>query len=321
MNREMALAYVRALRVTGVDESSVGENGWLRFCCPLAPVKHENGRDTNPSMGISLGANSRVHCFACDFHGSGYDLLLELKLAKLPGDFRMALAIASSDVEVEVPWFGGFESSEPERKQLHLFDEVWCGQFVPAFYEHNGKGYVHPYLEKRGVSYQVAKTMDFRLDEREGRVGVPVRDFDGRLYGFHGRAVEAGVNPVYRMYRYDGHTNASVWLGEHWVDTDKPVLMVESVFDVARALEVAENVICPLTASLGFAKLQRMRDVFEVVTVFDRDKAGDAARARCSGTLNAERLVHLKPPVGYKDVGEVPVEELRVLIDGLVETK
>ena len=133
---------------------------------------------------------------------------------------------------------------------------------------------VHPYLETRSVTAQIAQALNICWDDYRKRIVFPIRDFKGRLRGLHGRTVHDHVEPVYRMYPYENKTNPHVWLGEPWVDFEKPVLMVESVFDLARAYPVYPNIVSPLRASLSKVQLERMKGARTVITLFDGDKAG-----------------------------------------------
>ena len=73
--------------------------------------------------------------------------------------------------------------------------------------------------------------LDLRYDPIERRVCFPIRDFTGALVGLHGRAIDKDTTLKYRMYTVYKQKNPMIWYGEHWVDFDKPVLLVESVFD------------------------------------------------------------------------------------------
>ncbi|MBY0560031.1 MAG: hypothetical protein K2Q04_09285 [Hyphomicrobium sp.] len=158
----------------------------------------------------------------------------------------------------------------------------------------------------------IADALDLRIDTYQKRVCFPIRDFKGRLVGFHGRAVEKGVEPRYRMYLQGGHNNPIYWLGEHWVDLDKPLVVVEGPFDVASVRRVYKNVASPLFSNPSFEKLRRMASCLEWITFYDRGTGGDAGRAKVSACLHQDHVVqHVLPPEGRKDPGEMTLTELR----------
>ena len=157
--------------------------------------------------------------------------------------------------------------------------------------------------------------LELKADTQQKRICFPVRDFKHRLVGLHGRCIYPNVEPRYRMYQYAGQTNPQVWLGEDWVDTNRPILVVEGPFDLASCLRVYPNVVSPLWATPSLEKLRRMADAFEWVTLYDRGGGGDSGRTQVSKALSSDYVVtHLKPPEHRKDPGEMTVPELRELL-------
>jgi len=147
-------------------------------------------------------------------------------------------------------------------------------------------------------------------------VAFPIRDFNGDLCGLRARRLApTDDQPRYHNYKSGtGKHNVLVWYGEHWLNFDKPVLMCESVFDVASAFRVYRNVCAPMTAGFKEERARRMKQAIEIVTLFDGDKAGDKARQRVSRYLSAAKITHLYPPEGRKDPGEMTIPELRELL-------
>lgn len=172
------------------------------------------------------------------------------------------------------------------------------------------------YLKSRGVYGCTASLLDLRWSISR-MVCFPIRDFSGNLTGLRGRRVspQDGESKYY-VYRYNQHSNSDVWLGEHWLDFDKPVLLVESVFDLAAVFPVYSNVAAPMTATFNTRKAHRLLDnCRDVVTLFDADTAGDRARAKIAGTVGGGVLLRqLCPPEGYKDPGAMPLDEIRDLL-------
>lgn len=296
---------------------------WVHTACPLAQWRHEGGTDSDPSFGVrDQPGDSRVHCFSCNYSGTAGDLVVEL--TRLGGEIDVNAALnvlveAEEGVPLELKGKGYevdvFEPSEPP----HVYPEEILDAFEPAI----GDGVVHPYLETRHVPYAVVEKLALLWDPYRYRIVFPVRDFEGRLRGLHGRHdpeypyAADDVSVPYKMYPYEGETNAHVWLGEHWLDPEEIVVVAESVFDLARCLEVYDNVLSPLTAGLNVKKTKRLQGVARIVTVFDNDKAGERARKRLRMDLHGVWMKHVYLPPG-KDAGDLPPGQLADLLGAYV---
>lgn len=259
-----------------------------------------------------------AHCFSCDYSGSLEDMLYRLAVyAK--GNTVAGPRIRAADAFLQsegktVLQIGKVADEEGEEKDVLTEWEEWrISSYLPA--------YSHPYLAGRKggpVPVEVAALMDFRHDAKRKRLGVPVRDFDGRLMGFHGRDVTGQSQIPYLAYTLgkdpaSGTTfgyNRPIWLGEQWLDFSKPVLMVESVFDLARALQVYRNSCCPLMASLNKNKCLRMSEALWVVEMFDPDKAGQKAVHKLKQLLPDTQFASPGLPDGYKDPGDMEADVL-----------
>jgi 5S rRNA maturation endonuclease (ribonuclease M5) len=305
----------------------VHREGWVVSSCPLAPFTHQNGTDKHPSFGFRIEpGESFTHCFSCQFHGKQSELVQTLG-AYVRGtdhglDLKGAMAMvlqAEQDAPLSFGDIGDdIETMLDSDRVDHVFPEWWIDNFDPAYCD----GYLHPYLLKRTggpFPYPVVEALDLRFDAYQHRIGFPVRDFKGRLRGFHGRSVKSPPDePTYRMYTHENMNNPEVWLGEHWVDLDRPVVMVESVFDLARVRQVYDNVVCPLTASLSTQKIKRMAAV-EIVTFFDNDKAGKLAADKIRATLKDSVITKVKyDPHDPKDPGDMTAHRVAELLDDLV---
>lgn len=298
--------------------------GWIVASCPLAPWRHDGGTDKHPAFAVKRQAGDAfTNCFACGWHGSMSDLVIEMQhLNKLDKavDVKWSDALAMIDeaeaedvVDLDFPDIE--EMLFGEKPQLHQFPEWW----LDSFPEWHTVGWAKDYLAKRDVPAWVATRMDVRADTKQKRVCFPVRDFDGRLMGLHGRAVEDGVDPRYRMYLQGGRNNPILWLGESWIDRARPVVVVEGPFDTASVMRVYDNVASPLFVNPSHAKIMRMADALEQVTFFDRGKGGDLGREKYGQAIGKTHLLHhVVPPQGRKDPGACTPEEIaQILADCL----
>lgn len=316
MNADQITAFLACL-----GESAYDGGEWVNTHCPLAPWRHQKGYDRTPSFGIKVGpGDSHVYCFGCQFSGSQTELLLVLK-GLVRGtehgmDLRKAMRLvldAEEGIEnLELDWTD--ETEKP--RSDYVFPESWLRSFLLAYDEEG----VHPYLEERGVPWEVAENLKLRFMAKDERICFPVRNWKGQLVGLHGRTTLEGVEPKYKMITHRGHKNPMAWLGEHYVDPEIPVVLAESVFDLARVYQVYRNVMCPLTASMGQSKLERIARLDHVVTFFDPDQAGDVARRKVRRWLEGSSVVeHCVNNEDLRDPADLDVDEVADLLEEFVD--
>lgn len=336
MDRETSKNFLRCLGVTTFNTSRAG---WVTCACPLV-WRHQDGSG-KASFGLKLGSGEVfVNCYSCDFHGAPFELILEMRTDNKDSpsgkvyEFGKALKILTDNPA------SFLDTGAPSLdEQLFgagpdvIFPESWLAEFELAYCAKPAGGpncgEVHPYLEtgRKGgpVPYAVAKALDLRYDNLKSRVCFPVRDYNNKLRGLHGRSIYDNATLPYWMYPFkskdhnfgEKQTNADVWLGEAWVDPEAPVIVAESVFDLARVYQVYRNVISPLTASLNEVKMKRLAGVKTIVTLYDADKAGDVARKKITERLTGVNLHHAYLPSGF-DAGAMPVAELATLLEKFV---
>ncbi len=298
---------------------------WIVASCPLAPWTHDGGTDHNPAFAVRKEAGDPFcHCFACDWHGSLGELVVEMGHRNKVehhcdvkwSDVHRLIEEAEENAELNLDSPDIEEMLFGKKAKPHVFPQWWLESF-PVWRE---IGWAQDYLvEDRGISPAVADLLGVRADTTQKRVCFPVHDFKKRLMGLHGRAVEPGTDPRYRMYLQAGRNNPIIWLGESWVDLTKPIVVVEGPMDVASVMRVYRNVASPLFANPSLDKLRRMADALEWVTILDRGKGGDAGRAKISKALRRDHVVnHLEPPEGSKDPGAMSVQQLADLLGPLV---
>lgn len=304
MQKQQLVEFAKRLGLKKIDATK--RSGWVIARCPFARWRHEKGTDTTPSFGLKVNKQF-CHCFSCDWSSDLEEMLIRLAVfAKGSAEAGKRIRTARDYLLTEGRslLILGKDEDEEEADEIIEWPEWVIGSYLPAP--------THPYLaERKGgpVPIQVAKMMDFRLDPKRQRLGVPVRDFDGRLMGFHGRTIN-NHEIKYLAYKYANHWNKPIWLGEHWVDFSKPVLIAESVFDLARCLQVYRNTITPLMASLPKSKITRIGEAMRIVLLFDDDKAGKLAADKIKAGLPDTSFIVPGLPAGYNDPGDMPVEIL-----------
>lgn len=312
MNLDTATTFLRCL---GLAAPNTGRSGWVTGACPLGPWRHRDGSGRG-SFGLKL-ASGLCTCFSCHWHGVPFDLLHEMRHLERQRpsgrrlDFKGALAVLASESPAAAPAPSLDERTWGQREEV-VFPESWLAEFEPAY----AGDEVHPYLAARRVPAHVAAALDLRFDPLRQRLCFPVRDHHGRLRGLHGRTVHEHVALRYLMYTRDGRCSPEVWLGESWADPERPLVVVESVFDLARVYEVWPNVVCPLTASLGPAKIARLSGVRTILPMFDRDAAGHRARDRLMRALPGVRFLPVELPYDGCDPADLAAAEVRALLAG-----
>jgi hypothetical protein len=314
------LAYLNA-RVANVSRT-----GWVVSTCPFATWTHAQGVDRNPSFGVSVDEgveHSRrqvYNCFSCQKTGLFEDLPFNLRdfyrenpKGKRP-NFGQALQIivAEDDHDLDLDNIPDYDEPVVDPDQIVVWPEWYLESFKSVF----SFPQAIEYLKTRQITSDVIRGLDLRFDSSRDRVAFPIRDFDGRLVGLHGRHI--GEHPVrYYAYGFEGRRNRSPWVGEQWLDFDLPVLLVESVFDLASVLRVYRNAACGLSAGLSDKKIQRVEGAVQYVTLYDYGTGGDRARERLSSVLSAP-VTHLIPSEDQNDPGAMTEEEVfRILVGRL----
>ena len=315
MKPDKIIAFLDAL---GVDNATKHKRtGWVVSRCPLGPWEHQDGVSGAEVFGVKVEqGDPQCYCFACNYGGTVGELfhhvrgLNKVAPVKIAFDFKTANALVEEAEETEEFDFdipGIEEVLAAKKNALHEFPAWWLETFPTV----QGAPMAEKYLAARAVSPVMAKLLDLRWDPMQKRICFPVRDFAGKLRGLHGRAVEAKTDPRYRMYTQAGRNNPVIWLGESWVDLEKPIVVVEGPFDLTSVRRVYSNVVSPLFANPSIAKLNRMSDALEWLTFFDRGAGGDSGREKVEAALSKDHLInHLSPPKDFKDPGEMGVADL-----------
>jgi len=316
---------VEFLKVVGITNSNRHKRtGWVISACPLGPWRHENGHSSPEVFGVKIeNGDPHCSCFACAYHGTLGSLVQRMiglnkvqpRIESKWGEANQLVWEAEETQEFDFDIPGIEEVLAQKKENLHEFPEWWLGGFPRAW----DVGWARAYLITRSVDKAMCDALDVRCDPSQHRLCFPIRDFNGVLVGLHGRAIDENVEPRYRMYTHAKRNNPIVWLGEHWIDTTKPIVVVEGPFDLASVRRVYANVTSPLFATPSFEKLKRMSDALEWITMFDRGAGGDSGRKRVTKALGEDHVIHhLHPPKGRKDPGEMQVDELSEILSPIV---
>ncbi len=324
MNAEGVVRVIHALgqKVTG----QAGE--WLHTNCPFAFATHSSGMDNNPSFGIEVNAvgQSRFNCFSCDTHGQDLlELVFELKRLKkihgLPDKVNLPevvqlISLSNEDKPEALTGITDYndliEAGKKKKYETVFYEEKWLSSFLP--------GVLHPYLKERDIPEETAIALDLRYDFAEKRICFPMRDFAGRLVGLQGRSIEKNPSLRYKLYSCKGKYNPHVWAGENLVTLEKPLVLTEGFFDLAKIYQVYPNVLASLTSMIIPAKFKRIRDIDRVITFYDFGTGGNAAREKVEKYFAKSHTIveHIIPSEEEGDAGAMTLDEIRFPLEELL---
>lgn len=309
---EQAIRSAAALMGCKHHSDPPNAQGWISVGCPYAPFKHESGADRNPSMRVhvSEGGISQWKCWSCGKGGNLVSMIYELKMlgAEYPWAQLMDLATGEADGLVFPTFVDG-----PPPEPPPILPEDWL-KTMPV---------MPPlcigadYLRGRGYTEEDWTPWDTRWDPSGQRVCWPIRDNEGNLRGVQGRAIHANQQPKYLHYKYEEQARGSeFFLGEHRLNFDKPIVIVEGAIDGFGVSQVYPNVAIIMGAStiLRPEKLDRLAMAFAVVPFLDGNKAGQLGMDTITKWCNKKRLcVPVYAPAG-KDPGNLGEETIGELL-------
>jgi len=312
MRQDEALKFARTLRLDRIQQKP----GWVLAACPFAPWKHRNGRDEHPSFGINA-QKEFYNCFSCNMAGSVSSMLDELRvLVQKDKDKEAGKVLAQA-----YDYLAGVEEGRelPEIPDWSPYGNVvlstdpivpWPEWMLDSLPPVATNSEAMDYLWKRRVRSPVIAAFDLRYDPLRHTVVIPVHDRQQRFVGLRGRYLDPTNELRYHNYIFNHQSNtAHVWLNEHQVDYNLPVVLVEGMFDLLAVWPIYRNVISPFQTQMSVSKLKRIAEFPEIFCFFDNDKAGQLAYEKVSKTLSPTLPVRKIPypsNFGAKDPAEMP---------------
>lgn len=310
MSPDKAKMFLLALRC----KSDYDGQQWVRGACPLARWTHENGKDSNPSFGVSAkeGHQSFFHCFSC--RSGDLELLLntiefyaDKDSVRKDYDFSKARLLLSGDVNEVLPL--------PEFTE---FDETvgfqeWPAYFLKSYSSWAWSKECSEYLKTRGVLPSQANKFDLRYDPGRDMVGSPYKNVYGALAGMRGRAID-GSPYKHHDYTCNSVNNAGyVWYNEPVLENEEPIVIVEGQFDLYTVDQVYPHVLANLTAKPKASKMERLAQCVGVVLLLDNDAAGELATAQFLRHFDKMRVPACvaKLPEEFKDPNQAGPDAVR----------
>ena len=244
-----------------VDGLEKNHNGWLMAKCPFAEYLHTKGTDRKPSFFVRADSDgpSGFHCFTCKQHGSIRALINQLAYYRDTDYNSLALQAMIlevpekfSDYESDAVSFG--ELPTPLNKAIYAAMYPSATRFPAAI----------QYLQARNIQIDAVKKLKLRYDPEGQRILFPVFGADQELYGFTGRSIipdDLRPKDSPKVKNYSGLKKEHRLLGEHLIDNDKPILVVEGLFALAHMIEIGVCKFCNPVAIMGSALSSPQRDL------------------------------------------------------------
>lgn len=248
---------------------------WVSMKCPLAPWKHDKGRDNTPSAGISVKGNDELsifNCFTCHTKIPMSEMYREY--AEYTGDDLSDLIEEIEEGEFLGPTTILSKAEQAALRENEIAMPIDEGIHMDLYESAAG----HPYLQRRGISDETAVKLELRYDpkdsENEPRILFPVRGPDGLLYGFSGRATRPTAR--LKVRDYFGLAKAQCLLGSHLADTAKRIVIVEGLVDYALTHEMGECGCAVMHSTMTDYQREIILEINKpTFLMYDNDKAGD----------------------------------------------
>lgn len=319
MNKEQAIFDILAKSSFRPKRGS--EN--IAIPCPLAPYTplHKNNWDSHPSMGIKVTDSAvLVHCFTCGFK-CGQLSYLYSRLASADSRWQPALEAVKqmesqylADGLRNLQNMGFYKKSEPK---LEPIPESEYKPYARVFSR---------YLEGRGIKLETGKRWDVGVDTERKRAVIPVRDFQGRLWGAVGRSY---VNEHPKYLNYWEMKKGTQLLGAQLIKSSKTTVVVEGSLDALLAdqaihdagLQEEYHVVSILGARLTETQANLLVGCSnEVILALDADQAGQQGVEKAKGLLSSRLMTRYAniASVGKKDFGECNKDEIMTVINSAI---
>ncbi len=278
----------------------------LRGKCPL----HDGeGTDT---FHASLTKNA-FNCFSCKAKGN----VLDFVAAKEKCSVREA-AVKLAE------WFGvraevRSAEAKPKTEPVETPRPEEVGENKPLGFELQGIQFDHPYLAERGVDAEEAEHWGVGFfpgkGMMHGRVVIPIRDHNGVLVAYAGRAID-GSEPKYKFP--PGFHKSQVVFGLDGIRAqDELIVVVEGFFDAIRLNRLGFPAVALMGSSMSKRQAELIGQVLkdcDVVLMLDGDEAGRRGMEEAGNLLVQQpiwvRGVWLKEGEQPDSMTEAEMEEL-----------
>jgi 5S rRNA maturation endonuclease (ribonuclease M5) len=217
-------------------------------------------------------------------------------------------------------WFGGsVPTSHPASPRPIAVESSAAQPNRPLGFALQGIDNRHPYLTQRGISLTTAQWFGVGMYHGAGflagRCVIPIRDEQGRLVAYAGRAVD-GQEPKYRFPA--GFRKSQVLFNlDRAIETDGPnVIVVEGFFDALKVYQAGHpGVVALMGASFSQRQSELLLSRFASVTLMlDGDQTGrHAAEVMAKSLTPKVRLNKVELP-NHTQPDQLSSAEINVLV-------
>lgn len=301
------------LSLRGLNRFQVFRDGVenIQTNCPF----HKQGQERKPSFGINKSTGS-AHCFTCGWSGDLTTLISELFGKMDGGTFgKNWLLKRYNSVEVETRpnilegvGLDGVSSDSNNngyirnrRKFKANLSRVETNSDRITEEELESYRYIHPYMYKRGLTYEIIEEFDIGYDRNRQEITFPVLDLSGECVFVAGRSVNSkffrlpeGKNkPVYQAYRFVDKSSKYAYITESFLNCltcwkyDQPAMALIGTgnkyqYDILNNLPVREYILA-----------------------FDPDEAGRRAAERFRKNVHGKIIREVQYQEPDKDINDL----------------
>ena len=298
------------LQYLGASKITQPKGNKIQFTCMVHGEK-------NPSAGINIdyvpqGSPDHIqiaHCFSCGFSGT----IPKLVLKSLPDQFK-----TYGDVYKFLKDRYGVEYKyryDPKTKTIKMYEDFFNDVPEPRHEESmsslapfkSGKS-TFQYFFDRGFERNDVKDYMIGRDLEEQTVTIPVFWGDSKLAGVIGRYIDQGRPKNMRYRVYDFPKSELLFPLDKLKVIDNTLILVEGVFDAMMLRKWGHvNAAALMGNSLSKSQAGMIADMCQkVITLFDNDSGGEAARDTVEKMLSKKVIIH--HPAWYPEQGKDPCE-------------
>lgn len=306
---------------------------WVYTSCPFASWKHPKGTDSHPSFGISIvpGGKSGYSCFACQSHGDIIGLLFKLQRFTGKDYSQLATFVQNANAPSTESLLDqlnktSYAPTNSERREVGgirvsdaLFKRAPLAPLGPvilpesdldAFLKPSGRALEYLTGSKRRLTTETIEDWDLRWHPKARRIGIPIRDVQGRLVGISGRAIFDDIKP--KFLHSAGFQRNLYLFGEHKVEKGKRGYIVEGHFDAIYLSQAGyPNAVAIMGGSISPLQVEKAVQLFsDVVIVPDGDAPGKAIADQVYSSLKSRLPVRIAEVPDGSDPDELSRDTL-----------
>lgn len=299
----------------GIKAEQRGRSWWA--CCPFHEEKTPSWRMRDEPGHEAHGLH---HCFGCEEGGSAGYLVMRMLGIEEPRDAW--LWINSDDkADRELLPAVQIEVADPRLKVFRLPPGVVIPDALSKWPE-----IARSFAAQRGLEpWQIERwRLGFAREGRlRGRLVIPVRNRDGKLLGYTGRAWARTASKKYKEPREEEGADPGAVFGEEWwphFRSGQRVVLCEGALNALAIERVFRGgfVAALMGSHFDQAHAAKLTGFAEVVIASDPDTAGAKMREAMKGIARWMRLRHAHFPKGT-DACDVEKEEGPEALKQIVE--